>query len=113
MRHHLAGAKDEPLQAVAALLAFGSAQALHVSRVDTTTTVSRRNFAGTAASIGNDVLLDQRRCVKCAGCVSCIQEVVTMTEIFVLEPATADEPVDRIPEGLPVGSPERRNLERA
>jgi hypothetical protein len=36
-----------------------------------------------------------------------------MTEIFVLEPATADEPVDRIPEGLPVGSPERRNLERA
>ncbi|TDK88370.1 DNA-binding protein [Mycobacterium paragordonae] len=36
-----------------------------------------------------------------------------MAEIFVLEPATADESVDRIPEGLPVGSPERRTLERA
>jgi hypothetical protein len=36
-----------------------------------------------------------------------------VAEIFVLEPATADESVDRIPEGLPVGSPERRNLERA
>lgn len=36
-----------------------------------------------------------------------------MAEIFVLEPATVDEPADRIPEGLPVGSPERRDLERA
>jgi excisionase family DNA binding protein len=36
-----------------------------------------------------------------------------MTEIFVLEPAAVDEPVDRIPEGLPVGSPERGDLERA
>jgi excisionase family DNA binding protein len=36
-----------------------------------------------------------------------------MTEIFVLEPASVDEPGVRLPEGLPVGSPERRDLERA
>jgi hypothetical protein len=36
-----------------------------------------------------------------------------VTEIFVLEPAAVDEPLDRIPEGLSVGSPERGDLERA
>ncbi len=36
-----------------------------------------------------------------------------MTELFVLEPAAADEPSDRIPEGLPVGGAERGPLERA
>lgn len=46
------------------------------------------------------------------GCISCIEEAV-MTELFVLEPAAADEPTDRIPEGLPVGGAERGPLERA
>lgn len=36
-----------------------------------------------------------------------------MTELFVLEPVAADEPADRIPQGLPLGSPERGALERA
>ncbi|WNG90093.1 helix-turn-helix domain-containing protein [Mycobacterium sp. ITM-2016-00317] len=36
-----------------------------------------------------------------------------MTEIFVLEPAAADEPTNRLPEGLPVDGPERGPLERA
>jgi hypothetical protein len=36
-----------------------------------------------------------------------------MTELFVVEPAAVDEPADRIPEGLPIGSPERGPLERA
>lgn len=36
-----------------------------------------------------------------------------MTEIFVLEPAPADEPTNRVPERLPVDSPERGPLERA
>jgi hypothetical protein len=46
------------------------------------------------------------------GCISCIEEAV-MTELFVLEPAAADEPSDRIPEGLPVEGAERGPLERA
>jgi hypothetical protein len=36
-----------------------------------------------------------------------------MTELFVLEPVAVDEPVDRIPEDLPLAGPERDVLERA
>lgn len=36
-----------------------------------------------------------------------------VNELFVLEPAAADDALDRIPEGLPVDSPERGALERA
>src|SRR3546814_17752563 len=36
-----------------------------------------------------------------------------MTDLLVLEPAAADEPSDRIPEGLPVGGAECGPLERA
>jgi hypothetical protein len=36
-----------------------------------------------------------------------------VTDIFILEPAAADQRSDRIPEGLPVNSPERGPLERA
>jgi hypothetical protein len=36
-----------------------------------------------------------------------------MMELFVVEPVASDEPADRIPESLPMGSSERGGLERA